>query len=539
MAALSTKHYPINLASANSDAFATSARLNHEPSNPSQPARRHAKSKSLRRQILTSLFVKRLFSSQLSQLQFPKKSHTQPDKDIFLEKSAGIFRTKTQRSVPHFVVPSKSDMTLRHNFIACKAVSSRPVTVVATSYGTDGQLRNDVISGSSDKQHPANYDLPDEGIFIVYRNRALQIAAPPCDQRKCNTTQLCHCHNPHPQFSTQGVLLGHRGLKQRAPRWPIWKPCCHCLFNWLHLYLATEAAKRLSMKCLQHPRSLTLADVHGHEAFYYDAELEEQYIRSKTNGAFLKSADGKSPCPPRLFEWMKDAWNDFMKCGCCKPGSITSLPDSEGDTHSEYSAGSEQSSSECDSDWDDLDVPYKRASTTSIPSECDDYDLIDDLIDKEFPKLRKSSSFETKTSDHSKAEPSPHLTDNNGFVENEEDDVPVPVIIPPKNMAVGKEIRIFTESTSSISVPLRNHSPILYTSCSYSKPTPSLGTKRSYQDLVRSGQCDPQKGEDLTRAKQRRLDFAVSNYGDRYRHNSIAYDSLTQLNQGPPTLILA
>ncbi|KAI2471687.1 hypothetical protein F4781DRAFT_90423 [Annulohypoxylon bovei var. microspora] len=535
----SPSHLSIPIISVPADArlSGTSERFNRESSKPSRPTCRYAKA-NLREETLTSQILRRIFniprplpfyhSSRLSHLQLLKKSRkllstARLDKNNFLPKPTAVLGGKRKESAPAFAAFSKFDMTTRHSIVACKAVSSRPITIVATSYDVDNQLRNDVISDNENKYYSTNPDLPDEGVFIIYRNRALQIAAPPCDQRKCNTSQLCRCHNS--QFSTQGALLCHQTSKKGGVRWPIRKPCSHCLFNWLHLYQATETANKLNMKCLQHPRSLTLATLHGQEAFYYDGEIEEQYVHSQNNGKVGKSTNGKSSCPPRVFEWMTDAWNDFTNCCCCKTGSITSLSDAEGDTHNEECSGSEQGESDNDWDWDDLDIPCKRRSTSSI-SECDDYDFIEDLIDKEFPKLQKRRGADIDVGSQSKAELYPvSISDIDS---NEEDDDPVPIITPPKNMVIGQGLRTSTDLAPSILIPARNGSLTTIPDSRHMKSQRSFGTKRSYFDLVRSGQCDPQSEEGLSRAKQRKLDLAVTESAYRCREDFTVHEPFSK-----------
>ncbi|KAI1213415.1 uncharacterized protein F4807DRAFT_410994 [Annulohypoxylon truncatum] len=511
----------------------SSAHSNQEPSESSQPRCPYSKV-YLREENLTSQILRRIFniprplpsrkSSRLSHLQVLKKprkllSAIQPGKNK-LAKPATAFRTGRKESATNFAPCSKLDMTSKHSIVACVGVSSRPITVVATSYAVDGQLRNKVIAG---KKRSYNVDFPDEGVFVIYRNRALQIAAPPCDQRKCNISQICRCHNP--RLSTQGALLHHHASKGGAVRWPTWKPCSHCLFNWLHLYQATEAANKFNMKYLQHPRSLTLATLHGEEAFYYDGEIEEQHVRSESNGNTGRSTNLKYSCPSNVFEWMTDAWNEFRECSCCNSASITALSDYESDAPNEDYSSSDQGKLDNEWDWDDLDIPCKRTRTSSV-SEFEDYDFIEDLVDKEFPKLRKRNAASIDAGHRSKAETySSSVDDGDSSVE---DDDPAPVIIPPKNMAVGQGLRTPTRLTSPTLIPASNGSSTTVTDSPYTKSQSFLGTKRSYFDVERSEQCDTDSFEDLSRAKQRKLDLAMPEYGGRCRQGFVAHQPFSR-----------
>ncbi|KAI1412966.1 hypothetical protein F5Y13DRAFT_162208 [Hypoxylon sp. FL1857] len=399
-------------------------------------------------------------------------------------------------------------MVSYHSLVACKAIPSQPATIIATYYGADGQLRNDIISSNS-KQRLSNPDLPDEGIFILYKNRGLQIAAPPCDQRRCATSELCRCDNP--QVSTQDHLACRQNQNRRRVHWPKWKPCRECLFNWLRLYPATEAANRLGMKCLKHPRTLTLMDPNDQQTFSYDSDVEDD-ICSNRNGTAIGSVYGKASCPAHLFGWMSDSWNDFINCGCCKTGSITALSDNEDEYDSEYYPNAEETSEEDDSDWDDLGIPCVPTSTSS-QSEDEDYDFIDDIIKEEFPKSRSASSIHKE---------SPSAVKDT--IPEEEEDLPAPVIIPPKNMTIGKELKVSTElksrygSSTSAANPQRLNQRF------------AAGTKRSYLELQCCGECNPQPQAKLPRTKQRKLDIVNLGFLNRSRNQTTVYKSSSRLS---------
>ncbi|KAI0840499.1 hypothetical protein F5Y06DRAFT_294487 [Hypoxylon sp. FL0890] len=415
-------------------------------------------------------------------------------------------------------------MASHHSLVACKAIPSRAATVIATFYAVDNQLRHEIISGDA-KQPSFKPDLPDEGVYIIYKNRGLQIAAPPCDQRKCNVSQLCRCDAPH--FSAQGVLVHRRNIKKRAVDWPRWKPCCNCLFNWLRLFPAMEAANNLNMKCLQHPRTLTLANLDDQQAFHYDSELEEQPIHSTNNG--ITTTDGKSCCPTRLFEWMCDAWKDFVNCGCCKPGSITALSDYEDESCDGFCSDGQEDCSDTDSDWDDLDIPRGQTSPSSL-SESDDYDFINDLIEEEFPKLQKSSPVAKKFADFSATSNQSILEKDDGC-SDEEGDMPAPIVIPPKGLTIARGLRTSTRLENSPSMQPTDENSISIADSQYVQLQPDLGKKRPYHDLVRHGQCDVQPADEDSRVKQRKLDISMPQTRNWHRQSSSSPTSFLQLNQ--------
>lgn len=412
-------------------------------------------------------------------------------------------------------------MTSHHGLIACKAIPCQPVTVVAVCYGLDNQLQIDVISGSN-KHRSLNLDLPDEGVYLIYKNRALQIAAPACDQRKCSTSHLCRCNTP--VFSNTSNLGRQQNTKKRATTWSMWKPCCDCLFNWLRLYQATEAANRLNLQCLQHPRTLTLANLDDHQTFSYDSELEEESFKSNRNGNSPMPINSKLACSARRFEWMCDAWNDFISCGYYQPRSITALSDYEDENHSELCSSAGQDNSGSDSDWDDLDIPCEPTSASS-QSDYDDYDLIEDLIDEEFPKLRKPKPTDTCATLKPTVEPASLATNDSGF---DEDETSAPAIIPPKDMTVGQGMQNSTKLTSSITMLSKSERNMLTLSSRRLEVQSALGKKRSYLSLIHSGQHNSQETEDLPRAKQRKL--ATPKTTDQSQNNSTMCESFVQFD---------
>ncbi|KAI1398906.1 hypothetical protein F4819DRAFT_437760 [Hypoxylon fuscum] len=428
-------------------------------------------------------------------------------------------------------------MTSHHSHVVCAAGTCRPVTVVAATYSVDSQLQNTIISSSS-KLRSFCLDLPDEGVFVIFKDRGLQIAAPPCDQRKCNTSHICRC-DTSPRSIMQD-RFGHRNLKRRAIRWPTWKPCADCLFNWLRLYQATESAHKLSMQFLQHPRTLTLANLDGQQSFCYDSDLEEQPICSNRNGTSARSTNFRPSCSPKHFQWMVEAWHDFTNSGCCKPRSVAVLSDPEDESSSETASVDERDRAGNDSDWDDMDVPCKDPSRSG-PSgydTSDDFDFIDDLVDEEFPKLRKRSATEPSTSLPLNAKPrhAPASVDSS----DEEDDTPAPVVVPPKDMAVGRGLRLSTELRSpDLSKPAQSSTSIATPELPSRRPT--LGHKRSHSDFAESDTPELLPDEEASRLPkyQKRGPAGPRIRSRRRRGSAVRSGSFSTLYQVPPSLVFA
>ncbi|OTB17687.1 hypothetical protein K445DRAFT_20157 [Daldinia sp. EC12] len=419
-------------------------------------------------------------------------------------------------------------MAIHHGRIPCKVTPSRSVVVVAASYGNDGQLRNVIISGN-DQQRYLDLDFPDEGVYVVYQDRAIQVAAPLCDKRKCYISHICSCDIP--QFSINKSPHTRHSMKQRVVAWPVWKPCQCCLLNWLRLYQAAEAVNRLKLQFLRHPKTLTRTSLYDQQAFFYDTDIEERSIRSNSNGTFNRPTKLGGRCPPRVFEWMKDTWNEFVDSGCCKPRSITVIPENDDATYDEAFSAKERNNSEIDSDWDDLGIPY-ASSSTSNTTESEDYDLIDDLIETEFPKLQKNAVTSAKVDlSHS-------LTSNDSNVEDDDD--PVPVIIPPKTMTMARDFGTATEPEKLTPVQIGHDSS---TSVIESKHTPrsetALGTKRSYSDLVESEKRSSNLiGELSSRIKQQKRDIAKPTIRYRHRYSPIIRPSFIRVKRVPQRLLV-
>ncbi|XXG96724.1 Glutamate--tRNA ligase mitochondrial [Hypoxylon texense] len=331
-------------------------------------------------------------------------------------------------------------MASYHRRGVCKGIPSRPATLLVVSCGADGQLQSTVISGGNKHRYSCD-DAPNEGVFIIFEDRALQIAAPPCEQRKCKNICCCDtsCHSAK-------IHSNQSNIKKRKIAWSMWrKPCQNCLFNWLSLYPAAEAAHQRGMQFLKHPRTLTWSKSNGRHSFHYDDELEEDIVCSNQNGPCAGSRDFIPPCPPTKFQWMKDAWNDFTAAGSYKPDCVIGLSDSEDESCDDQSSNDDNDAGN-DSEWDDLDIPCKDLTEARDGKSTDEFDTIDDLIEEgEFPRLRKGCATKagvqpTRQERKPKPKPTPMPVCNDDEDQNccEDGDAPAPVIIPPKNMSIGR-----------------------------------------------------------------------------------------------------
>jgi hypothetical protein len=86
---------------------------------------------------------------------------------------------------------------MSHKLAIWETMRCRPITLVSATHGPDGQLHQEVIAGP---RLALNSGLPEEGLYILYHNRGLQIASTACDQRRCGITQVCRVSKSSESF---------------------------------------------------------------------------------------------------------------------------------------------------------------------------------------------------------------------------------------------------------------------------------------------------------------------------------------------------
>ncbi|KAI1420568.1 hypothetical protein F5Y12DRAFT_719388 [Xylaria sp. FL1777] len=338
------------------------------------------------------------------------------------------------------------------------------ITVVSVTYGTGGQLQQNVISGPK-----LSFNcLPEEGLYILYRNRGLQIASA-CDRRKCYTTQVCCCteqrHVHANMKSTAETRSENKSMQDIINQY--WKGC---VVARIHLHQAAEEIRSCRLCFLAHPRTLSWDNIFDNLTFHFDDELEEHYASIHSYGCpahnSLSVDRGAKDCPPGVLEVIYDAWRDFLDSGDyrVKPGMIQVARGSAKNNENDNNHTTDRDMDDI-SEWDDTDTPIHvhsndHTSTSllnqhrdiSTPDDDFDFDLIDDLIEEEFPQLKKTLQRTRPTKggvrqnciSHRKFVPSSHKVksssnSNNGLkkANSINEGLPAPVITPPKNMLVG------------------------------------------------------------------------------------------------------
>ncbi|KAI8963551.1 hypothetical protein F5Y11DRAFT_143260 [Daldinia sp. FL1419] len=398
-------------------------------------------------------------------------------------------------------------MAINHSPIYCRALWSRPTAVIAVSYGSDDLLRNVMVSGDS-QQGYLDLDYPEEGIYVIFQDRAMQIAASSCDKRKCSISRICRCDVP--KYSVKRPLPSRPSFKRYLSSWSVRKPCLHCLLTWMRLYQAAEAANRFGLQFLQYPRTLTSISLFDHYTFFHDYEIEELSRQSNCNGSLNRPIEAKAHCSSRQFQWMLDAWDEFVDAKCYEPGYITAISTIGVDTE-------EEDVPQEDSGWDDFGFPLKPAPAPA-PLDNEEYDTFDDIIKEEFPKLSK---FKVPTAEELDSIDSTI----GGATPSEEQDDPVPAVIPPKGMNMARCFGTRLMSDGSV-VPL-----------SLEPMEPSIATraKRSYSDAIELGKRDEALAEEISRIKNRKR-----NAGKTYSLNRwFSYPVMSpasRLKRGPKKL---
>ncbi|KAI1268615.1 hypothetical protein F5Y18DRAFT_236389 [Xylariaceae sp. FL1019] len=261
-------------------------------------------------------------------------------------------------------------MPHHRQYAICKSTRNRPVTLISTIQDPDGQMRQNVLCGPEPAISPY---FEEEGIYILYKSRALQIAAAPCDQRRCNMTCVCTC-----AAVGSNIHLRSNDQHQHIPKPP--KGCtAECMASWLHLYEAVEQTRSLEFCFLAHPRSLTWDDSPGNTTFTYDSEVEDLYTATKAwryTWPCTKKSSRRDPCKVML--GIQESWKQFLEAGGHRIPAVVALTDEPGDESRDNLT-----------EWDDSDVPLPEENNEE---QADEFDTIEDLIEEEFPKLRSRST---------------------------------------------------------------------------------------------------------------------------------------------------
>lgn len=279
-----------------------------------------------------------------------------------------------------------------------------PITLVSATYDADGQLRQKVISGP--KLAPSC--LPDEGIYLICRDRGLQIASA-CDRRRCYITQMCDCAGKQEQqeeytytnkTTTSPATIARTNTETEkgcVQGFPEGSGQDYALSR-LYFYEAADATRSLRLCFLAHPRPLSLSrdDVFDGVVFDFDSGLDEQYSalaaldynNSHSNGNGHNNGNsngygykrpkkffplwGRKKRPGNMIDILREAWREFLERGDHQfgPVKIFSGPgwgwedEDEKDENEDGNSNDEGEEDEDEDDkgvdvseWDDADTP--------------------------------------------------------------------------------------------------------------------------------------------------------------------------------------
>ncbi|KAI0443869.1 hypothetical protein F4803DRAFT_561371 [Xylaria telfairii] len=343
------------------------------------------------------------------------------------------------------------------------------ITLVSATYDTEGNLHQNVISGPK----LGSPCLPEEGLYILCRNRGLQIASA-CDRRKCYITQVCRCAEQEcPVHDHRTTLAMNARTEEQSARYLIKRFVQGRALAWLNFHEAVNEIRCCKLSFLAHPRTLSWDTVFDISAFHFDSELEEHYASTYSYRCTPRPVDqGVKECPWGLLSFIRNVWQEFLDRGDygVRPETASPEPEDDEDTEDDEDIeDGEDAAYDGDIDdmsgWDDADAPIRihinSHDTPSIapsinhkkrPRPEDDFDFIDDLIDEEFPRLKRTlldPAQITKTpqgrpekvhkANTTKLDVTSDSAKTDDYNTNITHDEPsFPVIIPPKNMLIGR-----------------------------------------------------------------------------------------------------
>ncbi|KAI0874726.1 hypothetical protein GGS24DRAFT_458333 [Hypoxylon argillaceum] len=279
----------------------------------------------------------------------------------------------------------------------------QPITLVSMTYGVDGQPHQNVISGPK----LAFSCLPEEGLYIIYKDRGVQIASV-CRRRKCCITQVCRCMEQQQHIDADvTTVAANAGTKQQNAQDLSRRFGLYFSLAWFRFYEVETKIRALRLCFLAHPRTLSWDNVFGNAAFHFDSELEEHYAsihsyRFPTTMPQI-TAKGLTDCSRRLINSIGHAWREFLECEYYNSKPVAAYSDLvwEKDKIEDFGNGADDGDLDI-SEWDDADAPILTTPVQGQPSIIlpdhqkkrpkfeTDFDLIDDLIEEEFPRLKNT-----------------------------------------------------------------------------------------------------------------------------------------------------
>ncbi|KAI1866067.1 uncharacterized protein JN550_008045 [Neoarthrinium moseri] len=230
-------------------------------------------------------------------------------------------------------------MTCLNNMAGCPGVPHAPVSIVDATLTRDNNGPFTAVY-LSDTKLAATIDFPEEGIYIIYNNRAIQIAGAPCEHRACERSVLCQCKDNNPDDDAAKAPFFANDWDQMED----FRPCTGCLLIWFRLANIKYQVQARSLKFYARPRTLTCVPYLGSLVLSYegDSELDPSLDLAPQEGT--KNDDNNAP--PYLLPWMLEAWDTFIQDG----GAVASL---SGNDFAPLTSAHRSNPSDSDWDWHD------------------------------------------------------------------------------------------------------------------------------------------------------------------------------------------
>jgi hypothetical protein len=316
------------------------------------------------------------------------------------------------------------------------------INVLSTEFDHSGRQIVTMVSGTV----PTSLDFPENGVYVVIQNRALQVASAACERRRCSFTGVCSCTTAHDlksiiQYGTGACRFFDRGTV-----------CGNGLVSGSFFQGVVEEVQSLGMSFLRAPRMLTRATCYMTGGFDYDTELVQDIVSIPFNP---DSANEESEIHAlNALRGLHDAWVDFLdKQGPratrlndtygSDPGYQSLTVDAwyEGDIPQRRGAGIGFELVDSSNSQVLVQHSRKRRSSASLPVSTqsskvrkitydEDFDDINDLIEEEFPGLSAHIRDDHIHSDQS--------SEDEGYSSDGQDEAPAPIMVLPTGAILGQ-----------------------------------------------------------------------------------------------------
>ncbi|KAI1826186.1 hypothetical protein F4861DRAFT_118008 [Xylaria intraflava] len=264
----------------------------------------------------------------------------------------------------------------------------QPAALVPLIHNTDRKLQQNIMASPK----PADSILLEDGLYILCQKRGLLIASAACDGRKAYITHICYCCCAERQQTHHIDVYAGSGTQQRDSQQAD-KECAQDFLPNRHRRCgAAEQTGSLRLCVVENPEALARDGISDTSSFHSDSEPEGHRAQTPicTYPGAEPQATGKSAkgCPSSVVGFVRGAWRKFLDRG--HYGGRRRPKQGDSDTDGD-DVGRDDAS-----EWDDADVPISDRDHTTLDQSVDesgpghDFDLFDDVIEEEFPRIKKA-----------------------------------------------------------------------------------------------------------------------------------------------------